>query len=264
MFGPLNIRITHCEFCPIERFVGPISRGDDLTNNTIGKIVSSAQTVMRFWIDQQRTPISIHLRESQLAAQVISYQVVTRRQAEHGLASVGPEESLYCEPFIECNTACSDNNDRTNITEPVKTFNSSRGYLVSSFLLSNSSHPLQDEVGEIIPQNASFAGFNLLVLAPASRPTEPLRFDARLVTNHGAGGTIVSRPLSDDERVCGGVSNGVDGEGGNDWPKVKHAMQDFSAALKTLFPAVQEAELTDRLFELLAWVSICRQHLSYS
>jgi len=62
-------------------------------------------------------------------------------------------------------------------------FDSSRGYIVSSFLLSDSSHPLEDEVGKILPQDAKFAGFNLLLLAPTIQSTNSLRFDASLVTN---------------------------------------------------------------------------------
>jgi uncharacterized protein with NRDE domain len=133
-------------------------------------------------------------------------------------------------------------------------FDSSRGYIVSSFLLSDSSHPLEDEVGKILPQDAKFAGFNLLLLAPTIQSTNSLRFDASLVTNGGGGGIISSRSLSMEERSSGGFSNGVDGKGGAEWPKVQHGLQDFKTVLQTLSPDVEETELTDRLFQLLTWV----------
>ncbi|KAF8651919.1 hypothetical protein AX16_004564 [Volvariella volvacea WC 439] len=144
----------------------------------------------------------------------------------------------------------------TNITEPPKEFSSSRGYLVSSFLLSDSSHPLEDEVGKIIPRDAQFAGFNLLLLAPASQQrNEPLAFDAALITNHGSGGTLTSRPLSAAERRCGGVSNGIDGQGATEWPKVKHITHDFANVLHNLTPGMTESEIADRVFQVLAWRS---------
>jgi len=74
----------------------------------------------------------------------------------------------------------------------------------------------------------SYAGFNLLLLEPSVPPgttttgdagTE-LTYDARLLTNGGGGGRVRARTLSDAERASGGISNGVDGEGGDAWPKV--------------------------------------------
>ncbi|KAF8074026.1 NRDE protein-domain-containing protein [Lyophyllum atratum] len=143
----------------------------------------------------------------------------------------------------------------TNITEPVKAYNSSRGYLASSFLLSDSSEPLEDQVRQIVPQDAKFAGFNLLLLAPAAvRPDGLLHFDPLLVTNHGSGGIVTSRPLSSNEKLCGCVSNAVNGMNA-EWPKVKHATHEFDAALQSLASDTTEAEFTDRLFEVLAWRS---------
>lgn len=143
--------------------------------------------------------------------------------------------------------------DRTNITEPIKTYSSSRGYLTSSFLLSDSSCSLEAEVGRIIPQGA-IAGFNLLLLRPVSQPDGSLQFDSLLVTNYGAGGTISSRPLSSEEKSCGCISNAVDGTA-TPWPKVVHATEEFSRLLYSLPPSVSEAELTDKLFEILRPVS---------
>jgi len=83
-----------------------------------------------------------------------------------------------------------------------------------------------------------------------------VRFDNVLfVTNRGSGGTLSTRPLSADERRCGGMSNGIDGAGATDWPKVKHAARDLDAILQSLNPETTDTELADRLFELLAWRS---------
>ncbi|KAF8956526.1 NRDE protein-domain-containing protein [Flammula alnicola] len=141
----------------------------------------------------------------------------------------------------------------TNITEPVKAYNTSRGYLVSSFLLSHSSHPLEDEIGNIVPEDAQFAGFNLLLLAPTVDPNGSIQYESLFVTNHGGGGSLTSRPLSSNECSCGGLSNGVDGAEANVWPKVQHATEDFDAVLQTSTPDETEAELTEHLFQLLTW-----------
>ncbi|KAJ7578154.1 NRDE protein-domain-containing protein [Mycena floridula] len=141
----------------------------------------------------------------------------------------------------------------TNITEPPQSLDSSRGSLVSSFLLSASSDSLEDEVARIIPRETKFAGFNLLLLAPVkSSASTVLEFDASFVTNGGAGGIQTSRPLSPEERSCSGFSNGVDGKGGADWPKVKRGIRDFDSLLRD---EISESELVDRLFDLLSWQS---------
>ncbi|CAA7262816.1 unnamed protein product [Cyclocybe aegerita] len=168
------------------------------------------------------------------------------RLEDRGLASIGPVESPCC---------------KTNITEPARNYNTSRGSLVSSFLLSQSSHPLEDEVGKIVPEDANYAGFNLLLFAPSpslevdrsDASSMPIHYDALLVTNHGGGGTLTSRPFLPNERVCGGISNGVDGAGADPWPKVQHATQDFGDAVRGLPAGASEAELTEHLFNLLAW-----------
>ncbi|KDR83037.1 hypothetical protein GALMADRAFT_238805 [Galerina marginata CBS 339.88] len=141
----------------------------------------------------------------------------------------------------------------TNITEPPKKYNTSRGYLVSSFLRSDSSHPLEDEVGKIIPEDAQFAGFNLLLLAPTFDTNGAIRYDPLLVTNHGGGGNLTSRQLRPTERSCGGISNGIDGAGAELWRKVQHATEDFDAVLQASTPDQTESELTAQLFQLLAW-----------
>jgi len=140
----------------------------------------------------------------------------------------------------------------TNITEtPMKEFTTSRGHLVSSFLLSESSSPLDDEISNITPRDAKYAGFNLLLLAPSS--STPLTFDASLVTNNGEGGTIRSRALSDNERRFGGLSNGILGHGANEWHKVQHGIEYLKTSLPIITPETKKAEVTERLFELLNW-----------
>lgn len=197
----------------------------------------------------------------------------------------GTDVNICCNVWTS--TELIDIHNRTNITESPKSFTSSRGSLVSSFLLSDSSHPLEDEVGKIVPQDAKFAGFNLLLLAPAPlsssevprgtdttegqwREPEPgkeeaqvksrkrkLTYDAIFVTNHGAGGRLEVRQLTSAERACGCMSNGVDGQGGNEWPKVRRAICDFEEVLRTLpthGTALNENELVENLFRILTYV----------
>lgn len=60
--------------------------------------------------------------------------------------------------------------------------------MVSSFLLSRSTHSLQDEIGTIVPQDASYAGFNLLLLEPVLIETTPAPIGSRPSTSGGAAG----------------------------------------------------------------------------
>ncbi|KAF8624405.1 hypothetical protein AX15_005886 [Amanita polypyramis BW_CC] len=141
----------------------------------------------------------------------------------------------------------------TNITETTTNFGTSRGSLVPSFLLSDPSLSLEEGVNKIASPDTKFSGFNLILFAPAMKSDGSLSYESHLITNHGAGGVLDSRPLSEDERRCGGVSNGVDGAGMSDWPKVKRATQDLDAVLQGLSPNPSETELVDRLMDILAW-----------
>lgn len=168
---------------------------------------------------------------------------------------------------------------RTNITEPAQKYATSRGALVSTFLLSTSAQPLADELAALVPPDARFAGFNLLLFAPAPAPAPtsnatpaPISYEALFVTNHGGGGALAARPLRPDECACGGVSNGVDGAGDAPWPKVQHATAALAEALSasttpapttttsttndaptpTTYTPTERALLT-RLFSLLSW-----------
>jgi len=84
-------------------------------------------------------------------------------------------------------------------------------------------------------------------------PSGSIEYDSLLVTNHGGGGTLESRPLQPSEKACGGISNGVDGAGANLWPKVQHATEDFDAMIQNLTENSTEVELVEHLFKLLAW-----------
>lgn len=140
----------------------------------------------------------------------------------------------------------------TNITEEYRTYGSSRGDLVASFLSSTS---LEEDVHSLIPYDAKYAGFNLLLLAPSASGEHDLSFDGTYVTNHGGGGTIIVRPLTDTERRCGGMSNGIDGKGAEAWPKVQHGLHSFKSIMNAVSPSTPEKELADNLFELLTWKS---------
>ena len=75
---------------------------------------------------------------------------------------------------------------RTNITElSTVRYSTSRGSLVSSFLLSRSTHPLQDEIGTI---DTSYAGFNLLLMEPVLIEMTPAQIGSRPSTSGGAPG----------------------------------------------------------------------------
>ena len=150
---------------------------------------------------------------------------------------------------------------RTNITEEHAQYASTRGELASSFLLPRDpAQGLDAHVRALVAQNVPYAGFNLLLLAPrgpppsasaGGAPRTALAYDGAFVTNHGGGGRVASRPLSDAERGCGALSNGVDGRGAAAWPKVQHGAASFSALLQAVTRDTPEADLVERLFGLL-------------
>ena len=147
-------------------------------------------------------------------------------------------------------------------------YNTSRGSLVSSFLLSNPGNlASEDQVRNlIVPDDAKFAGFNLLLLTPTTTTTTTpldsgfaltIRYDnSLLVTNHGGGGPVTSRTLSSSERSCGALSNGIidSPDAAAPWPKVQHATEYFPAVVESRSPDPTDVELVEHLFKLLAWV----------
>ena len=155
---------------------------------------------------------------------------------------------------------------RTNITEPIRKYESSRGDLTSSFLLpKDPQRTLQAEIDEFLLENRgrAYAGFNLLLLSPSipatgSPGSGTLSLDGAFATNSGGGGPITARMLTKDERRCGGMSNGVDHHGASEWPKVKHGIQTLDEVLNSLPQDATEAEIVERLFTLLTWVTLLR------
>lgn len=148
---------------------------------------------------------------------------------------------------------------RTNITEPLRAYASSRGTLVASFLSDDPCGDLTSDAAALTRQTAPYAGFNLLLLEPqpsSSAPASTLAYDARLVSNDGGGGPIRSRTLTDGECACGGLSNGIDGRGGDQWPKVVQGRDELGSVLAELSRGPEMDErLTGRLIELLTCVS---------
>lgn len=57
--------------------------------------------------------------------------------------------------------------------------------------------------------------------------------------------------LSDAERRTGGMSNGIDGHGADEWPKVQHGREALRELLRGLPRDATEAQIADRLFALL-------------
>jgi hypothetical protein len=133
---------------------------------------------------------------------------------------------------------------------------------VASFL-GDPSGDLTSEAAALTRPSTPYAGFNLLLLEPVpstSASASTLAYDAHLVTNGGGGGPIRSRTLTDAERACGGVSNGVDGQGGDLWPKVAQGRAELGKVLDEELsrgPAAAETDerLAGRLIELLTCVS---------
>lgn len=81
-------------------------------------------------------------------------------------------------------------------------------------------------------------------------------FDGARVTNHGGGGTITVRALTNAERSGGGMSNGIDGKGAEAWPKVQHGLHEFKSIMCSVSPNTPEKELAESLFGLLTWVQV--------
>lgn len=178
-------------------------------------------------------------------------------------------ESIDSETSLSCEFCCSRGAQhasqsliqtaRTNITEETRPYASTRGELTSSFLLlDHQKRDLQNYIRDVLDRNSSYAGFNLMLFSPAVTSPKGAAggpawsYTATLVTNHGGGGTITSRMLSATECRCAGLSNGVDGLGGEPWPKVQHGSRLFLDVLQqSRTPENTEADLVERLFNLL-------------
>ncbi|KAG8902808.1 hypothetical protein FRB99_004107 [Tulasnella sp. 403] len=117
----------------------------------------------------------------------------------------------------------------TNITEPYGKYETTRGELTSSYLLS--TEPLDEYVARLTDPGSwkSYAGFNMLLLEPCTIGS--LGYRGQYVSNGGGGGVITSRPLDDDEIACGGITNGIEALDGRSWPKLVQGKKLFSELL---------------------------------
>jgi uncharacterized protein with NRDE domain len=150
--------------------------------------------------------------------------------------------------------------------EPHGTYELSRGYLVSSLLLpSSSGNSVQEEIKHLLDLKSGFAGFNLLVFVPHlsesdSGGSRKLSYEVTKLSNNGGGNPIVSRALTSEERKGGAMSNGIDGKGGDEWPKVKDATRSLREVLKDDFERKEDSdshrksdeELVEELFGILS------------
>jgi uncharacterized protein with NRDE domain len=214
---------------------------------------------MSLCLDPRSLHISIHLgRRATASKRQRYYRESMPKEVAPGLVLAGPENWGCCksQDAVSCCNSQHAFSHRTNITEQITKFSSSRGHLVSSFLASQLSHPLEEDITRLIPCDAKYAGFNMLLLAPSASDQAWLSFDATYVTNGGAGGPITHRPLTDAERHRGGLSNGIEGKGADEWPKLQHGLVSLQNILGTLPPNTSEDQLAEQLFELLTWVLV--------
>ena len=136
--------------------------------------------------------------------------------------------------------------------------------MVSSMLLpSSSGNSINGEIQTLLDLESRFAGFNLLVFVPhvsGSGGAQSLSYEVTKLSNNGGGNPIVSRPLTGEERKGGAMSNGIDGKGGDEWPKVRDATRDLREVLKGDFEKTDESnprrrsdeELAEELFGILS------------
>jgi len=131
-------------------------------------------------------------------------------------------------------------------------------------LPSSSGNSIKEEIQTLLDLESRFAGFNLLVFVPHVSGSEILSYEVSKVSNNGGGNPIISRPLTGEERKGGAMSNGIDGKGGDEWPKVQDAMRGLREVLKDDFEKADDSnprrrsdeELAEELFGILSqWVS---------
>ena len=161
-------------------------------------------------------------------------------------------------PVRECSPVVILFENRTNISEPLGTYELSRGYLVSSLLLpSLPENSVEKEIQNLLNLESRFAGFNLLVFVP--RAPEPgsegswrLSYEVTKLSNNGGGNPMVSRTLTGEERKGGAMSNGIDGNGGDEWPKVQDITQSLREIIKDDLERTDDPSLHRRSDEELA------------
>lgn len=163
---------------------------------------------------------------------------------------------------------------RTNVREDAAPYEHSRGELASSFLLADDRLSVEEYATNLAATSQKYAGFNLLLFAPnllsspspqstttldasQSQPASGgTTMDALLVTNHGGGGRLIHRRLTQAECACAGISNGVDGTGG--WAKVVGGTRDLQevvdAAASEPTAQAREAALVNGILRTLSLV----------
>lgn len=60
---------------------------------------------------------------------------------------------------------------------------------------------------------------------------------------------MAARSLSHGERQCGGLSNGIDGKGANEWPKIQVGIRSMREAVRA--GSADEDQLVEDLFQVL-------------
>ena len=130
-------------------------------------------------------------------------------------------------------------------------------------LPSSSESSIEGEIQTLLDLESRFAGFNLLVFVPHVSEFEgspKLSYEVTKLSNNGGGNPIVSRPLTSEERKGGAMSNGIDGKGGDEWPKVQDATRSLREVLKDDFERTDgpsssrksDEELAEELFRILS------------
>jgi hypothetical protein len=129
------------------------------------------------------------------------------------------------------------------------------------------NHSIQGAIQHILGLRFVFAGFNLLVFIPhltksVSDPEETweLSYEVTKLSNNGGGNPIVSRSLTSEERKGSAMSNGIDGKGGDEWPKVKDATKCLREVLEgdaerkegSNLSRKTDEELAEELFGILS------------
>ena len=141
-------------------------------------------------------------------------------------------------------------------------------------LPSSQGSSIKQEILSLLDLESRFAGFNLLVFTPHASESEGswrLSYEATKLSNNGGGNPIVSRSLTNEERKGGAMSNGIDGEGGDEWPKVRDATQSLGEVLKDDFERTgdpnprrrSDEELTEELFGILSQYDEYTPHLEH-
>ena len=130
-------------------------------------------------------------------------------------------------------------------------------------LPSSPGNSIKQEIQSLLDLESRFAGFNLLVFTPHISESEGswrLSYEATKLSNNGGGNPIVSRSLTNEEQKGGAMSNGIDGEGGDEWPKVRDATRSLGEVLKDDFGRTDnpnprrrsDEELVEELFGILS------------